>query len=294
MAKISFAKAGVVVNTPAVTPVPTQPGKATEVMSASAAAALDGDAVEVPARVISPPTADAVAGAVPACVPRTVDSKALAGPAARRMFEDDENIDFRDIIIPRLQLVQGVGDLSQTFQRGDLVLDKQLLLPRPLTIVVIGFRPTVFVEKTTTTGDTGRLFNSEQEVVENGGTTDWNTAKATNRPLFMKMATAAIGILGDDSFPAAVMRQFFPHEVGGKFWALAQWSMKSSAFTAAAKPLKTWRSLGGLRAGYATKFVQVQTKNEKFKTGNIAAVPVVSLGDETPEEIRSYFQQVLK
>ena len=45
------------------------------------------------------------------------------------IFEDVENIDFRDLQLPRVNLVQKSGDLADSFDSGDLVFMKEIVLP---------------------------------------------------------------------------------------------------------------------------------------------------------------------
>ena len=123
---------------------------------------------------------------------------------------DDDNIGFEDIILPRVNIVQKVGDLSNVFTPGEIVLDKSLVIytppvpekniagTKPLNIVVLGFRKRQFAEKTD--GKVrGMLVNSEADVVKHGGTLDYkewehslNTPGAAKLRLFERLATAAI------------------------------------------------------------------------------------------------------
>jgi hypothetical protein len=69
---------------------------------------------------------------------------------------DDENIGFEDIRLPRLNIVQKVGDLSTIFTPGEIVLNQNLVIhspgkdgkgDSPINFTVLGFKKKQFVEK---------------------------------------------------------------------------------------------------------------------------------------------------
>lgn len=205
----------------------------------------------------------------------------------------EESIDFRDIVIPRLNMVQKVGPLSEQFTPGLLVLDQELVLPQPLDAVLLGFRPTRYVERVPG-GALGNICNSEAEVVEAGGTLDFKEAQSTDKPWYQYEATAILLIKKPD---AVTDDSKFPFEFDGKKWGLFTWSMKGSAYTHAVKPLKTARRIGYLRANLGKEYYsftfKITVDLEKFRTGNAAYVPVFEKGDETSKEFIKFIKAIL-
>ncbi len=201
--------------------------------------------------------------------------------------------EFKDIILPRINIVQGVGDLKESFTQGGIVFNQSTLLfepadidkasgnvkrkaSPPVTIAVLGFRPSRFVEKIEG-GGKGLIVNTEAEVRNNGGTLDykeWNLKKASGMKLFQVLADALVAIERPES--CADDDTVFVYEVEGKKFALAIWSLKGSAYTAAAKRVFfTARTCGCLRQGYPTHQYSLSTRLESFNNGaNKAWVPV--------------------
>lgn len=277
--KTSFSKSGA--GAKPVTPETPATGTATAPAS---------PAIEAPATVTAttPATPEVT---VPAVVPPT------GVPAPSTPFRDDENIDASDLLIPHLNIVQKVGELSNVHPGGSVILNGQLILasnPTPtaasepiLQIVVIGFRPTRFVEKVVG-GLRGNIFDTEDEVVKAGGTLDYNEAKATSKPLYQKLATALILI----EQPKGLDDTSFPHEFNGKRYALALYSMKGTAYTNAAKHFFSQRKIGFLREGYRFGQWAFQSILKKFES-NYAYIPLVRPGEKTTPEFRAWLTKLL-
>jgi hypothetical protein len=204
--------------------------------------------------------------------------------------------DFKDIILPRLNLVQGVGLLKDQFPVGAIVFGQNTVLftppvvnPKtgnmeraalpPVNITILGFRPTRFVEKLVG-GARGMICNTEDEVRAAGGTLSYKEAeskRASGMKLFQEMAEALVAVrrpevCGDDDTMFV-----YPVEENGvtNKYALALWSMKGSAYTAAAKRVFfTGRAVGCLRGGYPTYNFDFTARFETWVNGNSAWVPV--------------------
>src|SRR5882724_887928 len=117
-------------------------------------------------------------------------------PVSRPLaLQDDADIDFSEINIPRINIVQKVGDLSNNFTPGNIVLNQSICIhsPRattksslgeviaadkPLELTVVGFRPSQFTEKVAG-GKLGILCNTKEEVVAINGTLDYKTWKSS-------------------------------------------------------------------------------------------------------------------
>jgi hypothetical protein len=251
----------------------------------------------------------------PAVIPATPQVIVVNTPSVPAVVDspiafDDSNIGFDDIILPRINIVQKVGDLSEIFSPGEIVLKQSLVIHSPgkngqpgdppLNITVLGFKKTQFAEKVVG-GVMGILAHTEAEVCKHGGTLDYKewdasekAAKAgTGKALryFQRLATALClvekpGKLVDEDHIE------FPYECEGKFYALVLWSMKGTAYTHAAKAMFTARKIGHLRSGYAKQSWGLTSKMEKFGE-NFAAVPVVRPGAKNSEAFQAFVYEVI-
>lgn len=210
--------------------------------------------------------------------------------------------DFKDIILPRLNIVQGVGNLKDQFPQGAIVFNQSTVLfvppdidpqtgnvrraaTAPVDITVLGFRPSRFVEKIEG-GGKGLIVNTEAEVRSNGGTLDYKEhklKKSSGMKLFQVLAEGLLAIERPES--VADDDTVFVYEAEGKKYALAIWAMKGSAYTAAAKRVFfTARACGCLRQGYPTHSYSLTTRLEGFDNGNKAWVPVcIAKAKNTPK-----------
>lgn len=273
----------------------------------------------------APATADAAPAAAPAAdmtpataIPTravTVAPPAMPIAPASPMELDDDNIGFEDVILPRLNIVQKVGDLSVIFNPGEIVLNKAAVVHEPkeekrkanpagtgpLNITVLGFRKRQFTEKIEG-GTMGALLNHEADVAKNNGTLDYKEWKASvdasklpgGAPAlryFQRLATAVLLV----ERPAHIPDEdhvLFPFDCEGKFFALALWSMKGTAYTHAAKPLFTARKLGHLRKGYREQSWGLTTNLEGFNN-NFAYVPVLSVGAKNSQAFKDFCADIL-
>ncbi len=209
---------------------------------------------------------------------------------------------FGDIILPRLNMVQGSGLLKDSFPQGAIVFGQNLVLFTlpifdkatgnvttkalpPVNITVLGFRPTRYVEKVAG-GAKGMLVNTESEVRAAGGTLDyneWKLKEASGMKRFEYLAEAFIAVrrpehVADDG-------TVFVFDVGGEKYALALFSMKASAYTQCAKKVFfTARNLGCLadkkengvvvrKGGYYTWSYNLSTRSA-VQAGNTYYVPL--------------------
>jgi hypothetical protein len=221
-------------------------------------------------------------------------------PAKSGLLLGDYVPDFSDIMLPRVNLVQGIGKLKDTFIPGSVILGQQtpLYVPAdvdvstgnvrraatpPVGITVLGFRPTRFVEKVEG-GARGLIVNSEDEVRRNGGTLDyqeWKLKKASGMKRFEALADAVVLIerpeqIKDDG-------TVFVFDCEGKKYAFAMFALKGTLYTAAAKKVFfTHRSIGCLReGGYPSFHYYLTTKLENWPGGNSSWIPICVSGTKS-------------
>lgn len=243
------------------------------------------------APLVAAPESPAPAAPAPS-VPATVGSQL---PATTTSFLLGDKIpDLKDIILPRINLVQNIGQLKESFEPGTLTLNQATVLfvppaintktsqvtreaTPPVTITVFGFRPTRYTEKVEG-GGKGLIVNSEDEVRAAGGTMDyqeWQMKKAHGMKRFEALADALVAIERPDA--VADDDTVFVYDVDGKKYALALWAMKGVVYTAAAKRVFfTARAVGCLRSGgYPSWNFSVTSREDGFGTkGNKAWVPI--------------------
>lgn len=223
---------------------------------------------------------------------------------------DDNDIKFEDIYLPRVNIVQKVGDLSLVFTPGEIVLNQVFVIHTPaddarkvvgeppLNVIVLGFKKKQYAEKVSG-GAQGLLVNSEAEVVKAGGTLaykEWEqslveakTNPAAAKKYFQPLATALILV----EKPAHVTDDTqFSYECEGKFYALGLWSMKGTSYTNAAKHFFTARKIGHLKAGYPVRSWTLTTKCEKYGS-NFAHIPVLRPGVVSTPAFLAFVKEVL-
>lgn len=231
-------------------------------------------------------------------------------PAPSGLVLGDRLPTFGDVILPRLNLVQGSGELKNSFPMGAIIFNQAVILYDPpvinaktgvqekaglppVTLTVLGFRPTRYVEKIAG-GERGLLLDTEQQVRAAGGTLDYKEymlKKDAGIKRFEYLADAVCLIerpdhVNDDD-------TVFVYPVEGKKLALALWSMKGTAYTAAAKRVFfTARSMGCLRAGYPTYNFLVSTRKETGH-GNTWFVPVCLPKAKTSPEFLAFAAGIL-
>jgi hypothetical protein len=217
------------------------------------------------------------------------------------MVLGDKIPDFSEIVMPRLNIVQNIGKMQESFENGSLVFNQQepLFVPPkvdpktsvvsrestpPVILTVLGFRDTRYSEKTTG-GARGMLVNTEAEVRANGGTLDyaeWDLKKDQGMKRFEPLADAFVAIERPDRYPDN--DSIFVYDVDGHKLALALWAMKGTSYTEAAKRVFfTGRFMGILKGGYPTWKFAVSTREKPYDTGNKAWVPVcLPIAKQTP------------
>lgn len=231
--------------------------------------------IEVAATVTPAPApttapAPAAPAAAPAAAPQVLVPATVPAPGAvakKTMLLGDVLPDFSEMILPRVNLVQNIGTLKDSFLPGTLLYNQQnpLFIPgrinektktverpatAPITVTFMGFRPTRFVEKVIG-GGKGLMVNTEAEVTAAGGTldyTEWNLKKASGMKRFEPLADGMVlierpEIVADDD-------TVFVYEIEGKKYALALWAVRGTSYTALCKRvLFPARRMGALRIG---------------------------------------------
>jgi hypothetical protein len=268
-----------------------------------------GPVIDVTSEVITP-AASIPSSPVTALVP--VAPAPVATRADNSLPFDDNDISFSDIYFPKINIVHNTGDLGKIFLPGEIVLNQTYVIhtskhlsrvgTEPLKITVIGFRKQQFVEKVSG-GDRGALVDTQAEVESLGGTLNYNIWKQNadarlqnpSLPVIKRFETLATALVLIERPAHCTDSLEFPYEFSGKFYALAIWGMKGTAFTNAAKDFYTARKIGFLRKppGYLGRSWRVTTKLEDYKGGKSAWIPVVTpCAEENSPEFVAFIKDV--
>lgn len=230
---------------------------------------------------------------------------------------------FADVILPRINLVHGLGELKDSFPQGAIVFDQRTLLfapavlnkatstitkpaTAPVNITVLGFpRGTRYVEKVEG-GERGMLVDSEDAVRSVGGTTDYKEhqlKKASGMKYFQPMADMLVAIarpeiVADDG-------TIFTFPVGPDKYTLGLWACKATAYTAACKSaLYPARKVGILRVivdedgkfvsgGYPAHSWNLSTRLKSFPGGNETWVPTLVPREKSSPEFLEFARAIL-
>lgn len=253
-------------------------------------------------------TGTSVAGLATPTTVAVVPSAPVSTTPASRFSDDPEDIDFSQLTLPTLKIVQGVGELSAVFSPGQIIVvgKGDVLIPvadappkagqkgatpqKPVNIVLIAIsRNDRFSEKIPG-GTRGRLFDTEKQVLDAGGTTNYEEGKATGKPYFERLATALLLVEKPEGLEDETGT--FGLEADGKKYALVFWHLKGIGYTNAAKPLRTARRFGFLKPGYSSAVVELGTALKTYGQ-NSAFIPTVRPGGATSDGVRSVVNEVL-
>lgn len=232
-------------------------------------------------------------------------------PAQRKLILGDHLPKFSDVILPRVNIVQGIGQLKDTFAPGELVFNQQTVLytppkvdPKTGNAVQQGSAPVVvyFIGKISERftevvkgGFGGLLVNTEEEVRANGGTLSYNEWKLKEKDGMRRFQPIDDCLMLIER-PESVKNDglVFNFTVDGKQYALGAWAFKGAAYTAAMKRVINYARLAGIlkEGGYPSYAFSVATRLDKFDGGKEAYVPVVVPVGKTSEKVLAFIYEV--
>jgi hypothetical protein len=217
----------------------------------------------------------------------------------------------KDIILPRVNLVQNIGTLSEDHDSGSLLFDSntvifsapvirggQIATPAsaPVIMTALGFRPTRYVEKIPNSAVRGMIVDTEEQVRANNGTLDyaeWKLKEKQGMKRFEELADALVAIRKPENIDDN--GAIFSYDVEGQLYALGLWALKGTVYTATCK--KVWfahRRIGCLRVGgYPSWNYAVSTAEKQFGGGNRSWVPVVLPREKNTEAFLDFARSIL-
>jgi len=224
--------------------------------------------------------------------PADVDTTALAeledhlpdtAPVTLALGSVSGSVDSRDIIIPKLNITQNVGPLSEEFEGGDIVYSKETVLVSkevPIFMTVLSIKKT-YEDRLPydPNGPRPKVYETIEEVIEAGLWVDWRGNEA---PPVREVGTMLVLI----EQPDGVDHLGFNHEIEGKTYALAMWVARGSAYTRGAKKVFSASQIELAKGGLMSGKWELSTKREQIN-GNWVFVPVMRIvGKNSPEFIK--------
>lgn len=237
----------------------------------------------VEAEIVDEPTSTAV-------VPRQEQPLAQPLPASNAFQGEWLATDKR---FPRLNLIQKVSDteLVQNFGIGSFVLQKEVKLsdgaPMPVTFL-IAYKD--YIQKIPFgTGETPARYNTEQEVLDAGGSLNWKD-KDTDH-FFQRRAHIEFAVEAPEGLDEKELA-LFPYEFNGKSYALCVYTVASSAYTSVAVELKTLCDNNRvMRKGQQYGRLLLSSKDASSK-GKSWKTPVIKFDGENDAELVAFFEEI--
>jgi hypothetical protein len=214
-----------------------------------------------------------------------------ANTAIAAIGEVSGEISRKDILLPRLQIIQSVGPLSRQFKPGDIVLSKEVCAAHEgeeLMLVVLSVDK-FFQErfaKFDLNGPRPLRFASEQAALDAGLVTEWSAdgKPPTAEPI------ADIKILIKE--PETAKSPVFSVEVDKSKWAPAIWTVQRTSYSRVAKRIFSARAIELAAKGLLSGLWSLRTR-ETAINGNLIKAPVLTLvgrnSDEVVAEIKALF-----
>lgn len=191
----------------------------------------------------------------------------------------------RDLVIPRLEIVQALGPNSEKFPGGTVIFNKTVTLapfaltPQtkevPLTIVALYAKK--FIEEVLEYDPNGplpRTFPTMDAAKAAGLRTEWGPKGADGKSVAPQVREVS-NLLILIQQPEGLDPVLFPFEDGGKRYAVAMWTVRGSAYRKVAKTMFSnmhFALRGNLASGTWTMVVKRESLN-----GKLVYIPNVAL-----------------
>lgn len=225
--------------------------------------------------------------------PAVVRDQSLSTPLTGGASGQTEGeVDYSDINVDKLNLVQKSGNLSDNFRPGDFVLGKEVVLSKEggfeLIVLKIAKRYQEFLPYDPAASVRPQVFKTAEEVKAAGGNFNYG-----EEGYYRDMATVLLLIPSHDGIsPDDKENKFIYEAPNGDAYALALWTLISTGYTAAAKKIFTAGKIGHLKAGYEKARWNLSSELKKDARNSWYA-PLLRPASKTDEEFSAFTKEVL-
>lgn len=253
------------------------------------------------AQTESAPASEQNASAAPAeNTDRTVATRAKNNmpPAVQHKGKDDMFGEWLpgDSKLPRLNIVQkssSAEEMLENFDLGDLVFARKIKLADPKTpitlIAVLGGKD--YQQKVPFGEGMGVVYKTAQEVLDNGGTLNWSKEAVADQIYFQSRAHFQLAVKAPEGLSDEDLN-YFPFENEGQRWAMAIFTVASSAYTSFAKEIETLRRHNLIMMNGLTSGELAVTTLKKSKPGQEWYVPVPKLVKANSPELIKFIDSI--
>jgi hypothetical protein len=200
------------------------------------------------------------------------------------------SIDAKDLIIPRMAIVQRVGPASKEFEPGQIVYNKETVLAEPeeaINLVVLSIKK--FYEEWLPYDPNGpkpKTFATARELADAKLYTDWRNDE---QPPAREVANVLVLV----EKPDAVDSTAFNKTIGGKDYAIALWTLRGVGYSYGAKKIFSASSIDLARSGLLSGRWELATE-DKMVNGNYVHVPILRLVGRNSAELVAEIKQALQ
>jgi hypothetical protein len=195
----------------------------------------------------------------------------LAKPAANGNSGIVGEIDESDIRLPRLNVVSPTSKLhtEEEFDLGVIVFEKELEIAKKgdsINFVVLQVRKQYQQKLEYGSDEKPQVFDTKEEVEDNGGTTKWSQDAVDEERYYAKIAHIVIAVMAPENLPEDELHRF-PMEFDGNNWARAIVTVQGGSFASFGTPIITaamgkLRSKGGIYHGMWTASTAKKSNGE--------------------------------
>lgn len=213
-------------------------------------------------------------------------------PVAIAQARPTSKIRRSDILIPRINLVQKTGKLCDDFAPGTFLFEKQVVLAKPgETFSAVVLADDKYFQEKVEWGSTefGRRAEDEEEVRKLGGSVTYGV---TDKPYFQAAADFLVAVQAPADATQEQLNLFAFLGPDGKHYALAAYTVASSAYTSLAKRIFTDK-LFTLKDGLHLAEYAIKSEVKRYGA-NSWYVPVAGMPKRYNDAAKAKFFEELK
>lgn len=220
------------------------------------------------------------------------EAVATQNDVGMKLGHSGAEIDRDDLEIPKISVVQAVGDLSEVHEPGDIVLgaephQKLVGKKEPLYFVPLATHKDYIENLDYDDEATPRTFPTAVAVAEAGLTLKWVDDQKPGA--LERLIVTALVRCPEDASEALELE--FPYEFEERLWTVALWTLRKTAYRYVGKTLLSQVPMRKLNQLHEGMFV-VETDRKKLGD-NLVYVPKAKLYDKTSEGFRTWAESLV-